>query len=354
MTSASSAIVTCPSCTTRFKKPRAVDARNTRFRCSRCEAVFTPSPPAAVATPAATSATRTEPRSRRSGYLPRLALLCTLGMLAAISLIGSPYYVLGVAGRLRSPLHPWLKPTGYVGQTAGIIAFALFLTLWLYPLRKKIRWLAFTGPMNRWLDVHIFIGLSVPFLGAIHASWKFEGLIGLGFFSMLLVSLSGIVGKYLYLRIPRSRSGLELTRDEIEDKRRGLIRDIARTATVDPEEIESSLDALSTARKRSGLVGAALSLIVNDVARWRSLRVLRSRWADPGPDGRALPKATVKRMIRLARREFALTQQIQMLTATHRVFGFWHVAHRPIAITALLAVLAHVVKAVALGVTWFW
>jgi hypothetical protein len=43
-----------------------------------------------------------------------------------------------------------------------------------------------------------------------------------------------------------------------------------------------------------------------------------------------------------------------MLEATQRVFRLWHVAHRPVALTALLAVLVHVAVVVALGATWLW
>ena len=47
-----------------------------------------------------------------------------------------------------------------------------------------------------------------------------------------------------------------------------------------------------------------------------------------------------------------LGQQIRMLDATQRLFRYWHIAHRPFAITALVAVLLHVVSAIVLGVTW--
>ena len=43
-----------------------------------------------------------------------------------------------------------------------------------------------------------------------------------------------------------------------------------------------------------------------------------------------------------------------MLDATHAVFRWWHVLHRPVAIAALLAVLIHVAVVVALGATWLW
>jgi hypothetical protein len=39
---------------------------------------------------------------------------------------------------------------------------------------------------------------------------------------------------------------------------------------------------------------------------------------------------------------------------TQRVLRLWHVAHRPVAITAFLAVATHVVVVVLFGATWFY
>jgi hypothetical protein len=50
----------------------------------------------------------------------------------------------------------------------------------------------------------------------------------------------------------------------------------------------------------------------------------------------------------------ALNQQARMLDATHAVFRYWHVFHRPVAIAALVAVLVHVAVVVSLGATWLW
>jgi hypothetical protein len=67
-----------------------------------------------------------------------------------------------------------------------------------------------------------------------------------------------------------------------------------------------------------------------------------------------LDPAAVRQVGRLASREAALSQQARMLSATQRVFRFWHVAHRPFAVTALIAVVVHVAVVVAFGATWFW
>jgi hypothetical protein len=50
----------------------------------------------------------------------------------------------------------------------------------------------------------------------------------------------------------------------------------------------------------------------------------------------------------------ALAQQARILEATQRLLRLWHVAHRPVAIGALVAVTVHVVVVVAVGATWLW
>lgn len=308
-----------------------------------------------MATPVATlaaSATHraTRPDERRRGGR---AIVVMLTVLAAVTLLGLPYYRLPAGLRVRDPLHAWLKPSGYLGQTAGVIGFLIFAFLWLYPLRKKVKALAWTGSVGKWLDVHVVAALGLPLLVAIHAAWKFEGIIGLGYASMLVVCLSGIVGRYLYARIPRSRSGVELTREEVASQRSALVTEIAAATGKTPDEVLGTLDeaAGSTA---TGLGQALVRMAGNDVLRWRTTRRLRREWSAAGPHGQPLPKATVKRLAALVNEEIALAQQARLLEATQAAFRYWHVAHRPFAITALIAVTVHVAVVIAMGATWFW
>jgi hypothetical protein len=249
-------------------------------------------------------------------------------------------------------LHAWLRPAGLIGQSAGIAALVIFLFLWLYPLRKKYRALAFTGSVARWLDVHILAAISLPLLVAAHASWRFDGLVGLGYFAMLVVCASGVVGRYLYVRIPRSRSGVASSRDEVAVERRTLVTEIAATTGLDPFVVERTLSVAGSSG--GGVWRTLLHLVSDDITRWRLTRALRRRFANAGGAGKPLDKAALERVVRLASREISLAQQLRMLDATQRVFGYWHVAHRPFAVTALVAVCVHVVVVVALGATWFW
>jgi hypothetical protein len=313
------------------------------LRTSGAIAAVRPSP--AGGTPA--------PGPTERGGVPFRAVFTVIGILLVSSVIGGGYYFAPLEDRARSPLHQWLRPSGYVGQTAGILSLLIFLFLWLYPLRKKYRWLAFTGTMAKWLDGHVGVALILPFLAAVHASWRFEGVIGLGYLSMLVVAASGIAGRYLYVHIPRSATGLELTAEEIAAERQGLVGEIAKATGVAAAQVEAVLRSDPTPCDGLGFFGTLKRMVRDDFARWRSARALRrlcdSQYGALRPDRR-----TVRRVLRLAHKEMSLTQQARMLAATQRLFRFWHVAHRPFAITALVAVLVHVGVVVAMGATWFW
>lgn len=279
-------------------------------------------------------------------------VLFPAGLLVALTVVGKDYYFAPASDRVRSALHPWLRPSGYVGQSAGIIAFLIFLFLWLYPLRKKYRWLGWTGSMASWLDVHVALALLLPVIAAVHASWRFGGVIGLGFWSMMVVWLSGIVGRYLYAHIPRSASGLELSAEEIATERRELIARLATASRLPVAQVETVLRSDPSLLEGVGVLGTLKLMVKDDLARRRGARALRRVAASRR--GARLNRKTLREVLRLANQEMALTQQVRMLAATREVFRYWHVVHRPFAIAALAAVTVHVAVVVMMGATWFW
>lgn len=276
------------------------------------------------------------------------AVLAAVTLLLALTVAGASYYFAPPAERVRHALHAWLRPSGYVGQSAGILALSIFLFLWLYPLRKKFRWLSWTGAMARWLDVHVAAALVLPVLTAVHASWRFEGLIGLGFWSMMVVCASGVVGRYLYVHIPRSANGLELDAEGIGRERHRLLEEVARVAGLPVAQVESLLRSDPAPCEGLGVLATLRRMVADEADRWRAGRRLRRAMRR----SRRLDRRTLRRIARLARREMALTQQARMLAATQRVFRLWHIAHRPFAFAALVAVLVHVSVVVAMGMTW--
>jgi len=71
----------------------------------------------------------------------------------ATTIWGATYYVAPIAERVRHPLHGLLKASGGVGQAFGVPGLALFLLMWLYPIRKwlgAVRSLGSVRVRSRW------------------------------------------------------------------------------------------------------------------------------------------------------------------------------------------------------------
>jgi hypothetical protein len=94
---------------------------------------------------------------------------------------------------------------------------------------------------------------------------------------------------------------------------------------------------------------AFVQMARDDVARGRAVRRLRRRLQARGRGD----AARLREVMALARREMSLSQQARLLNATQDILRHWHAAHRPVAITAFIAVTIHVVVVIAVGATWF-
>ena len=84
-----------------------------------------------------------------------------------------------------------------------MLGIALYAVLFLYPIRKRWRWLGSIGKTRHWLDFHVLVGITAPILITFHASFKLRGLAGMAYWIMMAVALSGFIGRYM--REPTAR-----------------------------------------------------------------------------------------------------------------------------------------------------
>lgn len=124
--------------------------------------------------------------------------------------------------------------TGHFIGIAGTIM--MFMTL-IYPFKKRV--LGRRGRKNP-LGTHILCGLAGPSLVVIHSAHKLDSLIGqLTFLAMLIVVLSGIVGRYLFRSVSRTlkeqEKELEALRSTFQKRRQEIA---ACEALFDPDRAE--------------------------------------------------------------------------------------------------------------------
>ncbi len=306
--------------------------------------------PALRAVPAAPTAASTARRSKvphplrlpafmKSGFV--LGLLASLAVAAVIvvGLGGWRYYWTPLDVRAYTELHPLLRPSGVIGRPLGIVGLSLMLMMHIYTMRKRFRWLAWLGPVTFWLEFHIFCGVLGPVLITLHTSFKFNGIVAVAYWSMVIVLASGYVGRYLYARIPRSIQGSELSRSELEQRAEDLRRRVADIylpevfrASIEQFEREEILRS-ETDTTWPGLLFGELLLRI----RLRRLsRTLRHASAD---------RALIGQKLALLAEHAMLLRRIAYLKKTKRLFDLWRVYHKPLAMLMAVIVVMHVVIA---------
>jgi hypothetical protein len=286
----------------------------------------------------------------------RLAWLLAAAVVLVIAGYGYDYYTLGALQRPFSPKHEILRPSGTIGIKIGMLGVLMFFLIYLYPLRKKWGWLGRQGNSRHWLDFHVVLGATAPIIIAFHSCFKFGNIAGMAFWSMLVVTLSGFVGRYLYAQIPRGLSAAELSRKEMLEREEKLRKELAEQRATFGFSVEA-LYQLPTADEvaKTPMVASLLSMFLIDFKRPFKASLVRLREAGFGPWLFSLcgllptRDQKLERAIRVAQKEATLSKHILFLTRTQQVFKLWHVVHRPFSYAFAILAIIHIGIALFMG-----
>jgi hypothetical protein len=275
------------------------------------------------------------------------ALIAVVAAVLLFGLGGWDYYRAPVATRGYLPAHRLLRPSGPVGLSLGMAgAFAMLSTL-PYAARKRWKALARLGSTKSWLEAHIFFGVVGPVLVTFHTSFKFNGLISAGYWLMMTVWASGFVGRYFYVRIPKTIRGVELSRADLE-RRLESLEDRLDLAAL-PDAARRELEAFEgMTAGHAGRGPGALDLFFGEFRIRVRLRLLRRQLMAAGVD-----PAHVSEWVALAAERSALARRLAHLQRTRRLFELWHVFHQPLVYAMFAIVALHVGVALYLGYARF-
>ena len=307
---------------------------------------------AAVAT--ATMPARNGERAHRTrlvcGYVLAIAII------AGLAVYGFDYYTLASAARPFSPKHHLLRPSGAIGIKLGFMGLMMFLAIFVYPLRKKWLWLSRQGSSKHWLDIHVMLGLTAPFIIALHASFKFRGFAGMAFWIMVAVSLSGVIGRYLYGQIPRRLNSAEMSVKDLQEVQSDLAAQLRQQKLLPEEDLRSLLRLPSPERVQEMSIVAALGyMMALDLGRAFRVAKLRRRALALSERlttlGGFLPTrhAALERAISTARVEAATAKRILFLSRSQQVFHLWHVVHKPFSYSFALLAVIHIAVVMMMG-----
>jgi hypothetical protein len=237
-----------------------------------------------------------------------------------------------------------------------MVGVLMFFLIYLYPLRKKWGWLGRMGNSRHWLDFHIVLGTTAPLIIAFHSSFKFGNIAGMAFYSMLMVTLSGFVGRYLYAHIPRGLSAAELTMKEIQEKEEALSKELAEQKANFGFSVDALYELPSPAElAKTPLIASLLSMFVLDIKRPFTASLLRLReagfgaWVFAGFGFFSTGDKKLERALVLSQKRSSLAQSIAFLSRTQRIFQLWHVIHRPFSYAFAILAIVHIGIALFMG-----
>ncbi len=262
-------------------------------------------------------------------------------------------------------------PSKRIWHPIGWIGSAMMAVMMLYSLRKRISALGSFGSMRHWLSAHMFLGIMGPVLVTLHTTFKFHGLIATSFWCMTVTMVFGILGRYIYVQIPRSITGAELGVKEIEKSVEELdgelgrylslanisnllgelgIRDTGRimasinrdAAYLNKGHITGFLKEIGAPEEKKTNANPLIALffmmwtdVMNYFKTYRINLILKTRYS--------LSRASREEIISLLKKKAALIRRRNLLSTSQRLLHHWHVLHVPLAIVMFLIMFIHII-----------
>lgn len=281
-------------------------------------------------------------------YISILSII-VLVVLALIINKGYAYYKISMEERYFHPDHVTLKPSGILGHGMGILG-SLFMILGvvLYMARKRYRIFSRLGFLKHWLEFHIFLCTLGPILVLFHTSFKFGGIVAISFWSMVAVFLSGIIGRFIYIQIPRTIEGRELSLNEVRDLKGNIGDTISNSIQMDAESQKIIVDSIRVKAElhQSNFFVRNIRRYLDDRKTMRKVKAVLKK--------NRLPKVQREVVMNLVKNEMSLNRRIERLQLMQNLFKYWHVAHLPFALVMLVIMVIHVAVTLVFGYRWIF
>jgi thioredoxin reductase len=274
-----------------------------------------------------------------------IGLVLTLAALAWAA-AHAEYYLLPLPMRPTHEDHAWLRPGMGFGLGMGIAALGLVVLNLLYLVRRNGGPALQVGSLRAWMTSHVATGILALLCATLHAAMSPRSTTaGHAWQALVVLLVTGAIGRYVYAAVPRAANGRELDLFEIKqqlgrmaaewDGGQRRFREAARA------RMAASVEALQW---RSSLPGRIAALVVAQFARRRLARELRALGAAEG-----VAEDHVEETIELVLRAHRTALVAAHFEDVRALLNSWRYLHRWVAALMVLLVVLHVVYALTYG-----
>lgn len=192
------------------------------------------------------------------------------------------------------------------------------------------------GYLKYWLEFHIFLCFLGSLLILFYTAFKFGGIISIGFWSLVIVVISGIIGRVIYIQITRTLQGEKLAKSEIEKE---LIQNLNKINDKILNDIKIYITNDSkTPIIKSSFIANLKSIIYQHKIQREKIKTIK--------------KIVVNINIDLKQKFFLMNQIKKILSLLSKIvlynsfeilFKQWHIFHLPFAITMFFLMILHII-----------
>jgi hypothetical protein len=238
------------------------------------------------------------------------------------------------------------------GYALGIAGGVLMLSQFLYPLRKKIKWMRNWGKVAIWFKAHMAVGVVAPVLILYHANFGLGSInSNVALAAMALVVGSGLVGRYIYTKINQTLYGRVATLEELKSASESARADLDHDMQMDSVTLKA-LRLHEAKMLKAGESWLALfpQLFLlgfrTRLMRWRLkrrfVRKLKMRALSEDID-----KVSLRKQRRAGKRHIASyvlrVRKVAEYRIYRRIFSLWHVLHIPLFAMLVVSGIVHIV-----------
>ena len=281
--------------------------------------------------------------------------LVGVAILVFLGVAGGRYYLLPDLLRYRSPQHDLMKPSGSWGHGIGILATGVMLLNFIYPIRKRARWLKRRGSIAPWLRFHVFVGTLTPAVILFHSAFRWGNPLATAtYVSLVVVVVTGLLGRFIYglFRVDAEESKRVAA---LRARLQPMVAALASLPSVDAGvganiERSAALARLSALAEAPGVLPASLGTLLLRMPgdAWRLRRAIR-RLEPWFVDPRAFPVFRAQ-MIDLRRGDVKL----HFHHGFKRLMHGWRIFHVTLSVVLVGLIGAHIWISLRIGFKWLW
>lgn len=227
-----------------------------------------------------------------------------------------------------------------LGYALGIVGASLMVLLLLYPLRKRWQAMRRLPATKHWFRLHMLFGILGPTAILFHCNFEVGALNSrVALYCMLLVVASGIVGRYIYVKLHAGLYGQKLSSQALlalaRDQKKALEQDFESHPDL-RHKLDHLFNVMVPTDPTTFSPSTALLAAPRRYRQFKAFEQAIAKTADPGLI------AIWKRDRQVLKDYLQTLRRLAQLQFFDRMFHWWHVLHLPIFVMMLLTMTVHI------------